>query len=137
MVHKKYIFKCCQCFFFLFRHQLPLIKNVVHYLNNPIISLPKEAYCHVRLILDEGFRRREQKCVWKVYRQTYFLTKDEQTARKPHVKSLVPIHRRIYGNAENNRFDSFVYTNKQYSSFFFQSYMYIHQNYKEIQNSKP
>ena len=34
------------------------------------------------------------------------------------LKFLDPIHRRTYGHCKNNRFDSFVYTNKQYSSFF-------------------
>ena len=50
---------------------------------------------------------------------------------------LDPIHRRIYGNDENNSFDSFVYTNKQHSSFF---QPFTNQTYKEIQNkinSKP
>ena len=81
-------------------------------------SLPKDAYCHVRLIMDEWFRRREQKTCMESFRLTYLLTKDEQTVRKPHLRSLDLIHRRIYGNGENNRFDLSVYTNKQYSSFF-------------------
>ena len=49
-----------------------------------------------------------------------------------HLKSLDPIYRRIYGHGQNNRFDSIVYTHKQCSSFFFQSY--THQTNKEIQN---
>ena len=49
-----------------------------------------------------------------------------------HLKSLDPIYRRIYGHGQNNRFDSFVYTHKQYSSFFF-NHTHI-KLYKEIQN---
>ena len=50
------------------------------------------------------------------------------------LKSLHPIHRKIYGHGENNRFDSFVYTNKQYSSFF--NHIHKHQTYIEIQNKR-
>ena len=50
-----------------------------------------------------------------------------------NLKSLDLIHRRIYEHGENNQFDSFVYTNNQYSNFF-ESYTY--QTYKEIQNKK-
>ena len=39
----------------------------------------------------------------------------------------------FYEHGENNRFYSYMYTDKQYSSFF-QSY--THQTYKEIQNKK-
>ena len=34
------------------------------------------------------------------------------------LKSLDPIIAKFYEHGENNRFDSFVYTNNQYSSFF-------------------
>ena len=50
------------------------------------------------------------------------------------LKSLDPIIAEFYGHGENNWFESFVYTNKQYSSFF-QSY--TRQTYKEIQKKKP
>ena len=39
----------------------------------------------------------------------------------------------LWTRQKKNQFDSFVYTNKQYSSFF-QSY--THQTYKEIQNKQ-
>ena len=49
------------------------------------------------------------------------------------LKQLDTIHRKIYEHGKNNRFDSFMYTNKQYICFF-QSYM--HQIKKEIRNKK-
>ena len=53
-----------------------------------------------------------------------------------NVKIARPDYRLIakfYEHGENNRFDSFVYTNNQYS-IFFQSY--TRQTYKEMQNKK-
>ena len=117
--------------FFYFAINIPWLRTWSIIWTTFNFSLPKDAYCYVRLILDEWFRRREQKCVWKVYRLANLLTKDEHMVGKPHLKSLDPIHHRIYGNGENNRFDSFVYTNKQYINFFSN-----HTNIKLIKKSK-
>ena len=51
------------------------------------------------------------------------------------LKSLDPIIAKFYEHGENNRFDSCVFTNNQYSRFFF-NYTHIKLKKKHV-NSKP
>ena len=50
-----------------------------------------------------------------------------------NLKSLVPIHRRIFGHRENNRYDSFVYLQINITIVFFS---FIHTSIKIIKKSK-